>query len=493
MKIPKWIWISLVLFGIGFRCIALTSRSIQYDDAFSILLAEQSYTNIILGTAADTMPPLFYLLLHLWMQLGQSIWFVRLFSVVISAITLVVFALCIRDMFDDCTATFSLFFASISALQIYHAQDIRMYALAQLFLVFYLWMAFRINRHDTQKYISEWIILIMSGILALYTHPLTIFVILIPILFFVIRKNWKKLLNLLFAQLIIGFVFLPWLQFLPGQFEKVQTAFWTPKPGLVEIIQILMLWVSGLPLPRNLLIIGILVTVLAVILMIYILIRHAPKDRHLIDLLTIIILPPTLCFISSFFMQPIFIARGFLISSLFFYGLLGYILSRGKELTGKILLTGCFLIGSVITLPYQYQYEYFPRSPYSDALRFIDERIQINDIVIHDNKLSYFPSYIYFRNLPQVFLADEPGSPNDTLAYATQFALGIFPQSNIFEAVDHASNIYFIVFQETELEFENRGIYIHPVLNWLCDQYDLVDIQSFNDLNIYIFQTGFIN
>jgi hypothetical protein len=62
------------LLGITLRLIAVQSREIFYDDAFSLFLAEKSFSQIIHGTAADTMPPLYYFLLHIW-QLGDRGWF----------------------------------------------------------------------------------------------------------------------------------------------------------------------------------------------------------------------------------------------------------------------------------------------------------------------------------------------------------------------------------------------------------------------------------
>jgi mannosyltransferase len=52
------------------RCLGLNTRGIQYDDAFSILLAERSLPDIVRGTAADTMPPLYYSILHFWLQVS---------------------------------------------------------------------------------------------------------------------------------------------------------------------------------------------------------------------------------------------------------------------------------------------------------------------------------------------------------------------------------------------------------------------------------------
>ncbi len=80
----------ILLLGLILRLIGLESRSLQYDDTFSIFLSARSLPEILSGTAADTMPPLYYFLLHFWMLLGQSAWFIRLLSVILSLVALFV-------------------------------------------------------------------------------------------------------------------------------------------------------------------------------------------------------------------------------------------------------------------------------------------------------------------------------------------------------------------------------------------------------------------
>src|SRR3989338_4793672 len=48
------------------RTANLGAQSIWYDEAFSLLLARYGYGEIVARTARDTMPPLYYWLLHLW-------------------------------------------------------------------------------------------------------------------------------------------------------------------------------------------------------------------------------------------------------------------------------------------------------------------------------------------------------------------------------------------------------------------------------------------
>lgn len=78
--------VGLLLLGLALRCIGLPSRGIQYDDAFSICLSTQNWDKKNSGTPADTIPPLCYLILHLWMHFRKSIGWLRLISIIFSIV-----------------------------------------------------------------------------------------------------------------------------------------------------------------------------------------------------------------------------------------------------------------------------------------------------------------------------------------------------------------------------------------------------------------------
>ncbi len=75
--------LALVLLALLLRLPALAARPVWYDEAFSVLLAARPVGDILAGTAADTMPPGYYLALRLWMAAGQSIGFLRALNVIL--------------------------------------------------------------------------------------------------------------------------------------------------------------------------------------------------------------------------------------------------------------------------------------------------------------------------------------------------------------------------------------------------------------------------
>ncbi len=480
----------IFLLGLVLRCISLEGRPLAYDDAFSIFLARQDLGAIISGTAADTMPPLYYFLLHFWMQISTSVWFMRLMSVVLSMATMWVLYLLVRQFAGRTAGMWAAFLAAISPLQIYHAQDLRMYALMALCQMCYLYFFVRIweTHRSKQAHRRYWVGMVVSGALAMYSHNLAVFALVIPDLFLLLKRDWKLLGRILIAQVCIGLLALPWLLVLPGQLQKIQRAFWTPQPGIVEIVQALIMSSANLPMPDTLMIVGTIASVLAAALVFFETLRvwkEHGRDGIIFLGLTAVVLPAML-FLVSYLMRPIFVPRQFLAAMLAYLGLAGVVLARIKRRAMCMFLLVCFLVACLAALPYHYAFQEFPRSPYNKAVDYLATRVKPGEVVVHDNKLSYFPSYYYAPDLSQVFLPDEPGSPNDTLAAASQEAMGIYPVRDLQSAVAGKTRVYFVVYQETLQEYE-RANQKHPQLDWLEANWHETDYQFFNDLEIYVF------
>ncbi|MDR3574764.1 MAG: glycosyltransferase family 39 protein [Anaerolineaceae bacterium] len=485
----KFLLAGVFLVAIVTRCLFIGSRTIEYDDAFSIFLSQQTLSNIVHGTAADTMPPLYYFLLHYWMFLGQQVWLLRSFSILLNLGSVFLLYWIVKDLVDWKAGLWAALLAAISPLQIYHAQDLRMYALLELGQLGYIWFFSQIwkNTKPVKKDWKNWLGLVFCGGLAMYSHNLAIFVLVVPNLYLIFKRSWRLLFRLIAAQLVIGLLALPWLLYLPGQISKIQGAFWTPRPGFVEVLQAIIMFTAALPLS------GIVLIVAAVLSVeiLFIVVMEAIKDRENKEALGFLacyaLLPPILIFIISYVMRPVFVPRGFLVSSMAYYGIAGIIISKNWPKGVGVLTVATFGLAAVISLPSQYLLNTFPRSPYQQAMSYLETVIQPGEQIIHDDKLSYFPSRYYSPDLPQKFLADKPGSPNDTFAPGSQKAMDIFPQPDLAVAIADSQQFYFVVYTQTIQEYKAAGLADHPNLTWLRARYMLLGKKTFNDLEIYHF------
>lgn len=467
------------------RCIALETRGIQYDDAFSFFLAARSLPEIVQGTAADTMPPLYYFMLHFWLAIGQEVWFLRLFSVLLTLLSAGLLYLLVKELAGAKAGLWAALFAAVSPMQIYHAQDLRMYALLELCQLGYalcLVRAWKCEERPARVAYGWWLGAVLCGAAAMYTHNLAIFGLIAPNLYLLFKRDWRRQARLIAAQLAIALLALPWLLLVPGQIEKVQRAFWTPRPGLVEVVQAILMWFINLPLSGIWMTLGAILSVQIFVLVLLELWRGRKSGTGSAYLFAWAFVPPVLLFLASYLTRPVFVPRGFIASSMAFYGLAGIVAAR-RGAIGK-WLGGTVVLAALISLPFFYSFAEFPRSPFRAATEALQQNWQSGEVILHDNKLSFFPSHFFDPDLPQHFLADEPGSSNDTYAPASQQAMQLVPDPDLETAIGDARVVYYVVFDKAIDEYLAAGEVGHPALIWLQSHFSETDVLTFNDLQV---------
>jgi mannosyltransferase len=173
-----WKIISLLALAVFLRVLMIHQRGIWYDDAFSILLAKQPLAQIFSGTAADTMPPLYYILLHYWMKISTQIAWIRMLNLMIFMAMLGYVFAWVKQLSSETAGLLAVFFCSISPFLVYHSQEVRMYMLLAFFQVAYLYYFTRWSSSNVKKF--TWLEMVICGAGALYSHNLAIFALLIP-------------------------------------------------------------------------------------------------------------------------------------------------------------------------------------------------------------------------------------------------------------------------------------------------------------------------
>jgi hypothetical protein len=161
-----------------------------------------------------------------------------------------------------------------------------------------------------------------------------------------------------------------------------------------------------------------------------------------------------------------FVPRAFLSAYVGMAAVLGVILSRSRVVE-KCLIGGFIVACAICTLPVSITYDKFPRSPFQAAGDYLEQSVRQNDVILHDNKLSFFPMKVYEPVLNSLFLADEPGSANDTLAAQTMRALDITAIPDMGPAIQGVDRVFFVVFAQTIQEYSEAGV--HPIIKELTE------------------------
>jgi len=470
--------------GTVLRLIHLAQRPIWYDEAFSLLLARRPVPDLLAGTAADTMPPLYYLLLKGWLTFGSSIAYARLLNVLLGVGLLALAYFVGRAYFDGQAGAWAALVLAASPFLIYHAQELRMYTLLAIALAGYALGCHRLLqpvRQDDPMRLTALAAVALTAAAALYTHNLAAFTLLVPNLVLLARRRWQEMRLLISAQVLAAVLFLPWLWLVPGQIQKIQAAFWTPRPGLLELVQALLSLHTNLPLPDELIPLAAFGALFSLVLVVYGLIRARGPAAIALPA-AFALAPPALLFIASYVMRPVFVPRAFIFSLVAYALLIGWLTVRPPLPGFGVVLLAGFIAPALISLPSYYTYQSFPRSPFPEAVSELPQSIRPNERIVHDNKLSYFPMVVYDPDLPMVFLADEPGSHNDTLAAESAAALGLTPLASIEDAVGSSDGVWFVVFQRALDEYRALGLTNHPVIEWLNQHYAQLERRPVGDL-----------
>jgi len=417
------------------------------------------------------------------MKISANLWFFRLLNISINLITAYFVFAITKELFNRSSAMISTFLFLISPFQIYHSQELRMYALILMGQVGYFYAFLKIFRSPDRKN-NFWIAAcIFFGLIAMYSHNLGIIGLISVNVILLVKKNKIVIKNLLLVQFFILLFSSPWLFYLPRQIEKVQQAFWTQTPGFVDIFQSLLSLFAFLPMSPFFTGVVLIILIQSFVLLFVFFSKNISVKFFIISLF--FIFPPVVLFVLSFIVQPVFVPRIFILSSVWFFILFAVFIEKNlNNYLGKISL-GLFLIISVISLPFYYQFNTFPRSSFKELANTL-ENFNPELTIIHDNKLSFFPTMVYIERDNTYYLQDSSGSPNDTLAYDSQVALGYIASENI-EQFLKLDTLVFVVFHQTLDEYSIK-IFRHPVVEILQNEYQVSEEYYVGDIVVYKFE-----
>jgi uncharacterized membrane protein len=121
---------SALLFSATLRFLALARQSLWTDELFSVFWAKSGATYALSHAGDETNPPLYYLLLDLWMWVfGESEGAIRLLSACMSALTIVVIYVLGNALFDRRAGIIAALLFALSSWHLYFAQEARVFAL----------------------------------------------------------------------------------------------------------------------------------------------------------------------------------------------------------------------------------------------------------------------------------------------------------------------------------------------------------------------------
>ena len=242
MKTNERIWFAAIVFigliYILLRLWHLTDLCLWFDEIFSIHAAEHDWQNLFRFVAQDLIhPPLFYVLLKIWIAIGgESLLWLRLFSVLFSTAALIPFYLFCRQLklsFPVIASAFAFF--AVNGALVKYAQEVRMYSVLLCLSLLSLWLFVRFFNLG-----KSFALLTIVNVLLIYTHYFSWLVVLSEFAAVLVLQRVKiRQISLMLAVSLASFA--PWV-FAVGQAAKTNANFsqnlaWASKPNFPTVLQ----------------------------------------------------------------------------------------------------------------------------------------------------------------------------------------------------------------------------------------------------------------
>lgn len=213
-------WSTLAIFSLASALVSLCiglKQSVWFDEAYSILLARQSYGDIVQLTSQDVHPPVYYWLLKTWMAIsGDGELALRSLSVLFLGGSVAMIGVIARRVFGAKTAMLMLPFVAFAPFLVRYGFEIRMYSMVSFIGVlgtYILLLAVEQSSIRTRRQLlCVYAILVALGVYTLYFSVLIWMTHLAWILW---RSRATKRTHLAFEAITAYgasfLLFLPWI------------------------------------------------------------------------------------------------------------------------------------------------------------------------------------------------------------------------------------------------------------------------------------------
>lgn len=200
------------------------TRGFWGDEAWTSLISQLPYTQMLKTTAADFHPPGYYTVVELvYRLLGvQTEIVTRLISVFFFLLTIFVVYKLASEYKNKQFALYTALVVGLNPILFtytFEARNYTMFAFAATTSAYFLLKLIR------KFHLKTAVLFIMFSTLGIYTHYYMLFILAAQGLFLILfeRKNFIKIFLL---YVVVGLLFLPWIPMLFGQVTSVGQSYW---------------------------------------------------------------------------------------------------------------------------------------------------------------------------------------------------------------------------------------------------------------------------
>ena len=171
-SLPTVLTAGVVVLFVAVRLWRLSASCLWFDEIFSVHAARHGWAELVRFVAADIIhPPLFYVLLKIWIALGgESLLWLRLLPAFLSVAAIIPFLFLCRELeLKPNEQNLALLLLAVNGYLIKYAQELRMYSLLMFLSLCSLWLFVKFFRaKNILRNQLAWLFLI--NLLLVYSH-----------------------------------------------------------------------------------------------------------------------------------------------------------------------------------------------------------------------------------------------------------------------------------------------------------------------------------
>ena len=238
-----------------------------YDEIFSLAVAQQPFGQMMhLLTGAESNPPLYFVMLHFWLKLGDSDLHAQLFSLLFAPASVVAMYRLASLIGSRQVSLLACLLFAVSQSTINYSVEVRHYSLFLFLSILstYYFLSI-ILRSDLEsellsRTLAVWAKYSIATTLVIYTHWFGLLLPLIHILGLVIyrRRQPNLYLQFVLSLLAVGVLCLPLILFLWGQVrlqESIGGFSWAEKPNWHSLVTVISFLAGG----KNLAVLAVMI------------------------------------------------------------------------------------------------------------------------------------------------------------------------------------------------------------------------------------------
>ena len=397
-------WITIVFFTLISITISIPLiylNSIRLDEAQSIWQVSHSISEILDIVGRDVHVPLYHLILHFWQGIfNNSIISARYLSLLISIISIPFVYILASKIYTKKIALMTTIIFILSPFVNWYANEARMYSLLLLLAVLNSIFFLNILKKDNK---TNWIGFIITAILGIYTHYFYWLFLISNALFYLV--SYKQFASKLFYKFIISSVIIilaitPWIYYVISLGSAANTKPALQSPTSIDFFNIFSQYIFGF---QPDIINSIILSSWPVIVIIIFTSLQRKLNYPVFNTFVIfqILIPVGLAFILSY-LRPIFLSRYLIVSSLFLYLYLIYLIKSYFSRQMKILyLGGILLIGVSLLLQI-----FNPNTPvkenFEDISIYLTAKATARDVIVLSAPFTIYPFEYYYQGITNV-------------------------------------------------------------------------------------------